>query len=377
MNASASLTSPPSSTSLPEELAALPEEVGAERWRYVRFVDHGDQSAALAQVIRPWLRSLVDDRLMDRFFFIRYELGGPHLRLRWRLSATDPSEAAKADREITDRLETLALSWWREHPPGEPWDEEKVRRINRDILGREPETVDEDPRFDHGTWHRAPMTFETRRYGGPQHLARALDLFGFSSVIALELVSEHGAGSPSFVPRVIGRLIRLAFALARDPDELLSLVGYGRRFFGPTFDECQAQGDRFFAKAADGLGRLAAAELTAISRLLGPDGDTASGDESAPHLERGFAAAARAYAEALPSEVDRWYALVSHLHMLANRVGAWNPQEVYWSRLAELACLRVQEQDPETWRRLWEVPRSTAFPAPGDALTLWRRDHHG
>lgn len=364
-------------TSLVAERAALPEEVGAERWRYVRFVDHGDQSAALAEVIRPWLRSLVDDRLVDRFFFIRYELGGPHLRLRWRLNATDPTEASAVDREITDRLEALASPWWREHPPQEPWSEEKIRRINRQILGRDPETEDDDPRFAPGTWHQAPMTFETRRYGGPKHLARALELFGFSSVIALDLVNEHRPESPSFVPRVIGRLIRLAFALARDPEEFLDLVAYGGRFFGSTFDECRAQGDRFFAKAADGLERLAAAEMTAVSRLLGSDADAEPGDESVSPLERESARAARAYGKILPSEGDRWYALVSHLHMLANRVGAWNPQEVYWSRLAELACLRVQERDSDTWRRLWQAPRTASCAASDDALTLWRRDHHG
>ncbi|MEO1367187.1 MAG: lantibiotic dehydratase C-terminal domain-containing protein [Acidobacteriota bacterium] len=352
--------------------AGLPDDVGAERWRYVRLVDHGDQSLTLTRVVRPWLESLVADQLVDRFFFIRYELGGPHLRLRWRLRTTDPAAGAAADGEIEGRLDDLSKSRWRGQPAPERWTAEKIRRVNRAILGRDPETEGDAPRFEHGTWHRAPMAFETRRYGGPAHLDQTLRLFGFSSVIALDLLGELPQGSPAFVPRVIGRLIRLAFALSLDEDEFLDLVGYGPRFFGPTFSACRDQGDRVFAGAADRLERLARLEMGAASDGLAVDG---AADGAAPSLDAAACRAARLHSEALPRNRGRWYALASHLHMFANRVGALNPQEVYWSRLAKLACLGVRDRDPDTWRRLWRTPRAPLCAASKEALNLWMHRH--
>src|SRR3954451_23309696 len=54
-------------------------------WRAARVFYHGDRDAMLRHLVWPLLTQLTAERLCDRFYFVRYSLGGPHLRLRWRL----------------------------------------------------------------------------------------------------------------------------------------------------------------------------------------------------------------------------------------------------------------------------------------------------
>ena len=48
---------------------------------------HGDRDLPLRHAVASLVRRLRDDGLLESFFFMRYSLGGPHIRLRLRPAA--------------------------------------------------------------------------------------------------------------------------------------------------------------------------------------------------------------------------------------------------------------------------------------------------
>ena len=54
------------------------------RWQAFHLFYHADRNLLLLRLIRPLVGSLARAGAIDRFFFVRYELGGPHVRLRLR-----------------------------------------------------------------------------------------------------------------------------------------------------------------------------------------------------------------------------------------------------------------------------------------------------
>lgn len=340
--------------------------VDPSSWLHVQWVYHGDQDRALCEVVRPLVRELYGAGLVDGFYFIRYELGGPHLRLRWHL--TEPGDA-RLEAEVIDRIRDASTTWFDANPSPESWAEDKIRRVNRQITGRDPEHDDESPIFADHSLHKGEMRFEVKRYGGPEVLPLALDLFSYSSLQVLDTLVDHRRGRPSFNPRVLGELIRSAFALAGDEEELFALVGYGKRFFGSRFDACLEQADRTFDRGRDGLTRMAQVQLTGVADLLSNDAPSTDAD-----LSRLVADGLRSswiYALRLGERSDsRWYAASSLLHMTANRLGVLNPEEVYWCRLAEAACRAFKTSDPEAWGELWRA--RAASPVPTRPLAAWQ-----
>src|SRR5829696_6797537 len=73
---------------------------GAPVWLGVHLHYAGDRDRALAEWLRPLAASLLADGLARRFFFVRFLLGGAHLRLRVEVDEADaPAAAARMHRE--------------------------------------------------------------------------------------------------------------------------------------------------------------------------------------------------------------------------------------------------------------------------------------
>ncbi len=57
-------------------------------WRSYHLFYHGDRDLVLR--LWPTLAPLILSRIVDSFFFLRYSLGGPHIRIRLRLEPRLP-----------------------------------------------------------------------------------------------------------------------------------------------------------------------------------------------------------------------------------------------------------------------------------------------
>src|SRR6478736_5504341 len=101
-------------------------------WRAWHLYYHACEDHLLLELVRPLVVELLRRQAIDRFFFIRYAYGGPHIRLRWRL--TEASGAVEAEQTLTARAAQYFATW----PSREPWPLENIRRVNQSLVGIDP-----------------------------------------------------------------------------------------------------------------------------------------------------------------------------------------------------------------------------------------------
>lgn len=295
-----------------------------EGWRAFHLFYHQDHDRLLSGLVAPLVAGLLASGWIDRFHFVRYNLGGPHVRLRWR--AVDGPAAAE------EVLAAAAEDFFARSPSTESLPNDVVRKLNRSVLAVDPlARPEDDVVHPDNSWRAVPVRFEVERYGGPRRLGDTLELFTASSARALELLDERRSLTAGQAQAGFVRLLtQMAAAFAGSEGELFELTGYGVRFMGSAFAPCVGAADRFFADRRE--------ELTAL---------VANALEPPALLDEPLAEAARRFA---PAIVDlepkkRWHIAASHIHMTANRVGLLNADEVYLSRIAERAVRRLATSD--------------------------------
>ncbi|MEM8931547.1 MAG: lantibiotic dehydratase C-terminal domain-containing protein [Acidobacteriota bacterium] len=351
--------------SAPVPSAAVPSAAvpSAAAWHHHQLVYHGDQDLALRQVVASAVGTLARSNAIDRFFFIRYELGGPHLRLRWRCTG----ERSRIESTLDDR----ARAFFALHPSDESWSRDRIRQANRQIRGLESLPPEDDPAFPDHSWHRAPLQFEVERYGGPRHFDTATDLFMLSSLRALHAIDSVPRDA-TFQTRVVVELLLSAFAFGLDRAEVLGLANYAAMFFGDRFDACRTEAEERFGALRAPLTALAARCAETVGTTFDrPSPESIAKDEEPEvetWLEAAYCRTARRTSQALggtPSQ--RRYTLGSHLHMSANRFGMLNSEEAYLSYLAYLA---IRELDRGAVEASGPATPSAADD-PGHVLGLW------
>jgi len=156
-------------------------------WLSLHAFHHGDLDALLMHAVRPLLARLRADRLLDRYFFLRYWDGGPHLRLR----LLPPPAVDAAD------VERLAVAWLRgylaEHPAPDLPAIADYPRFAPALAGREGVDGYLPHPLPNNSVHAIAYVPEVDRYGDGESLAAVEAHFAESSRIALGLVCA-GAG---------------------------------------------------------------------------------------------------------------------------------------------------------------------------------------
>ncbi len=287
-------------------------------WRSWHLFYNGDRDRLLTELVRPTVAALLADGWIDSFFFVRFALGGPHVRLRLRVC---DGRAGVVDEDLC----RAAAGFFARHPSPAPVPEEVVRRQNRQILAHDPNEWD-DSVYPDNSCIAFPVAFEVERYGGPALLGHSLDVFTLSSVEALRHL-ESCAGQPRArqLPAFCRLLVRQAWGLAEDGTELADLLGSAVRRFDllkPLVD----QGDQVFERRREAFLEIVRGEVARPP------------DVAARRLSRLVRAAGPAVQRRI---------LVSQLHMTANRLGLDNADEVYLGRALWRAAREVFEQDPE------------------------------
>ena len=282
------------------------------RWLSIHLHFHGHMFGAeadrvLLDDVTPWLDAWRKDSLFESFFFIRYELGGPHIRLR--LLPRDSSCREVLERQISEKAAA-------------------------------------SPRIE--AVRPQPYEPELDRYGGPAGLGPSEEHFEASSVAALRLLAKIQPGDrPARLGKAMLAQLVLLHGLLPDRDQAAALIhafgsSYLRHRAGDPgrqqqwLDEFQ----RGFDRQSD---RLAAYVEAAWSALE-------DGDALTPELDD-LRADLKTTRTHLQAAVDRgelvngdgptdWqgcvgWLLPSYLHMTHNRIGADLREEIYLAVLIE------------------------------------------
>jgi hypothetical protein len=320
-------------------------------WHSCHLFYHADRNRLLRDLVLPVVSALSSQGAIDRFFFIRYGLGGPHVRLRIRVR---PGRRDEALGVLSSAAEEFFVRW----PSTEPLSEEAVRQTNQALLAGDPQE-EEDVVYPDNSLRIFPASFEVQRYGGPELLEHSLDFFTFSSAQSLLFLTEHGEEPwARQLPHAFRLLVRQAWGLAGNVEELLAFLEFPMPAWRAPMAAFVARGDQIFEQRPDFFVRLLEGEIEEVTAAPTPGTPAA------------FAAAARALAREIrdaDAAACRRIA-TSQMHMTANRLGLKNREETYISRLmwrAGCELLRVEESSGDRLRRLLA---ERAEPLPGRKL---------
>lgn len=319
-------------------------------WRAVHIYYFENRDRLLLRAVGPLIAELIRAKTLERFFFIRFPLGGPHVRLRYLPEAGN--EVAIRD-EIRDHFETFLQA----QPAASGPPVERLRASHRQALLEEPETTDREL-LPNNSIHFRPYEAEAERYGGLR-FPLSLDHFTVDSCACLFEV--HAATGKPSLQVSLRRLMRQAWGAARSRDELMRLARYAEALWRPPPASVVLLANEAFARDRQAYLALARAEIESEDDRF----EASVGSDESLSLWEG-----RAWHDlgsAFLEEPRRLSICVSHLHMSANRMGRTPSEEVYLSRLLTLALEALEESDPDWWsdveERLATRRRSSEPPA--------------
>ncbi|MGW1974370.1 thiopeptide-type bacteriocin biosynthesis protein [Streptomyces sp. NPDC001889] len=314
----------------------------AEAWTSLHVFHRGGTDRLIVGAVGDLVRSLDADRLLDRFFFLRYWEGGPHLRLRLR-----PADGA----DVRDRARAALEKHLEEHPTTERWDPDRYA-LTAESLARAEELpyYDRRLRLADGV-EDIPYRPEYAVFGGPEAVDAVERHFTDSSRIALAVLERTAAPER-----------RLGFALA----SLMLALTAGEPDHDRVTSVLERTRDRWDDPATAGAGRAAAfarqrAALTAqaircrrIAADPAPDGLTGAWARSIRTLHheiRTLQAAGRfrpapagsSFHPGAGPHGDRTILLLRCVHLLCNRLGLSGPQEAHLRYLTAMTFLDLRE----------------------------------
>ncbi|HEX2093811.1 MAG TPA: lantibiotic dehydratase C-terminal domain-containing protein [Longimicrobiaceae bacterium] len=322
-------------------------------WRGFHIYYHADQDRVLSGLVRPAVAVLLADGDVESFFFIRYGLGGPHIRLRL---LPHPGRAGI----VAAKLRGAAEEFFARRPSTEPVPEEIVRRRNRELIADDPFADErDDVVVPDNSIREFPVRFEIDRYGGSRLCEHSLDFFAISSVACLRLLDAHESLPRSQRLSEVARMVvRHAWGFASDAESFVPLVGWGVQLFRDALARAVELGDTAFENRRNAVCQLVRSELAALATRFRPEERDTSPD---------IAAAARRLAwEARDATPDQqWRIGSSQIHMTANRLGLLNPEEAYLGRMLWRATRELADTDPAFWRETWDAHRCQATEPQG------------
>ncbi len=321
-----------------------------QQWISCHLYYHEDLNRVVSEYVQPLVLSLVSAAQIDAFFFVRYSLGGPHIRLRLR-----PLPGFKD--EVLIAAQSFAREFLKRTPSTKSLDEEVVRRTTESILAFDPNETDNTIYPDNSFGIR-PFRPEVQRYGGSRRLQASLDFFVLSSVTAVEFLARHGDASRSIqLEHALRLLLKQAIGFAANGIELLDLLRYGMDSWssgGPP--KVIEKADKIFELQKEAFLQLFRVSLGEVRSLL-EDGEIAS--KAVDFLVLGAAKLSAAV-----SGTDcptRARIGGSQLHMTSTRLGICNVEEVYISRLLTSTLRELNAIGEEDFSWLGEeMEKSTA-----------------
>ena len=321
-----------------------------QQWISCHLYYHEDLNRVVSGYVQPVVLALVAAARIDAFFFVRYSLGGPHIRLRLR------SLPGSKD-EVLIAAQSFAREFLKSTPSTKSLDEEVVRRTTKSILAFDPNETDNTIYPDNSLSIR-PFRPEVQRYGGSRRLQVSLDFFVLSSVMAIEFLERNGDASRSIqLEHALRLLLKQAIGFAADGIELLDLLRYGMdSWSGGGPPKVIEKADKVFGLQREAFLQLFRTSFGEVRSLL-EDGEIAS--KAVDFLVLGAARLSAAVSSA--DRPTRARIGGSQLHMTATRLGVGNAEEVYISRLltSTLRELNAIGEEDLSWLGK-EIEKATA-----------------
>lgn len=331
-------------------MSRMTQELAPE-WLSFHLYYHEDLGRAVRGFVSPVVSTLLQRGWIYRFFFLRYSLGGPHVRLRLQV----PQENQAAVAEATRRCADLFL---RRTPSTRSLEEDFIRSQNLSILESDAHEMDASA-YPDNTFLSVPFMPEVERYGGEDLLDHSFDAFTASSIEALRFLSAYDAEPLSRrLVLALRVLLRQALYFASDEEELSSLIGYAGASWGDSFQSILEKGERVFAQRREVFGKILETEMAALA-----------GCGQAEELTLGAAFYRLSLALVGEKFSVRWRIGGSHLHMTANRLGLSNPEEVYIGQLLKASAEYFLAPGSSLHHALREALAEKGVPPP-DGLPL-------
>jgi hypothetical protein len=333
-------------------------------WLSLHVFYTGSLTPLLVECVEPLVRRLREQDLISRYFFIRYWLEGPHVRLRLL-----PAPDADPD-EVTRLAEAEIAAYLRRRPalyePHYPGVEDAYRELGMAEYGERwwTDRFGPDGVMDYrptNSVHRIAYEPEYDRYGGPAGVELAEWHFEHSSDLVLRL---SGTANVHVRPVLLGMAAQLSLAMSLafldTPESVALFLGRYRAFWQASYarpGDTEAGYEKGYDRIAEELaGRVAAVRAAVAQHRANPaapwDDRTSplEGDwirhchelrERVGALADAGGIVLRGKDDGRPVRPDRetvpMLLLSSYLHMTNNRLSVSITDEIYLSYLLERA----------------------------------------
>lgn len=169
-------------------------------WLSIHLFYHDDPVPLLLECIKPLIAELRAQQAIERFFFIRYWQGGPHIRLRLLCTRASLRES------IQHMLEARVATFFTNHPSLTQIEHETYARYRAALGRREYAQEDQTPLYPNNSFQYIPYEPEYERYGGVEAMPVVEGYFMQSSEIVFDLLQK----GPSH-DRLTGQAIAMMF----------------------------------------------------------------------------------------------------------------------------------------------------------------------
>ncbi|KKK06032.1 thiopeptide-type bacteriocin biosynthesis protein [Micromonospora sp. HK10] len=330
----------------------------AHDWLSVHVFYASNANPMLVEGVRPLVDELRAEGLISRYFFIKYWMEGPHVRLRvLPAPGVDPAV-------VRVRVDAAIEAFLRRRPALYEVDSDGLGELYKQMFLAEygQQRWDEEygpdgvmPMRANNSYHHIPYEREYGRYGGPAGIELAEWHFEHSSDVVLDLLATTNVHVRPVLLGLSAQLTMMMCAVfLTDDGRIADFLDEYRRFWEVSYaepsDDYHASFDgsyrRMDAALRDRLAQIrGAARGAAAVRPTGVEGRWAAHcrelrDRVVAAVEQGELVFQRGGAEPTPvRELDAALPILlsSYVHMTNNRLGVSILDEIYLSYVMRTA----------------------------------------
>ncbi|NDL60168.1 thiopeptide-type bacteriocin biosynthesis protein [Phytoactinopolyspora mesophila] len=337
-----------------------------DRWVALHVFYASDANPIIVEAVRPLVAQLREEQLISGWFFIKYWMEGPHVRVRFKPSSPELRE------EVTQRATGALEEFLRRRPALYDTDIDGLSDLYKRMYLAEYGEDSWNERYGDGEMPFRPnnsvvlMPYEPEhdRYGGPGGLEIAEWHFEHSSdMVATLLATSNTHVRPVLLGLATQLSLMTAYTFLPTDDAVRQFFQRYRTFWETSYQEPSDDYHGSFDKSFDRTRDTLAPRIERIRAITGAAGDAGAGlsnieqrwlTHCAELRQRVLDAAARGDL-VFPSRqgdgraaIDDPEALAtvllsSYIHMTNNRLGVAILDEIYLSYLVERALASESE----------------------------------
>lgn len=195
-------------------------------WLSLHIFESGDLDSFLVDRLLPAVRAFREEGLIERWFFLRYWNGGPHIRCRLECTAGTDTLHRRVAAELGLRVSDQARESGGPDSTGSG--AEASAALERRLAGDSGALLEEvEPLQPAGTVQRRRFALDPLRFGGPERSEQALSHFCVSSDIAATLsphVRNRRAELHAIALHFAAETVRSLLLHGEDPQEAMAVL---------------------------------------------------------------------------------------------------------------------------------------------------------